>query len=127
MRVSAEGAAVRAPSQAWEHVFELARTKLLPVVAIFGDNTVTSDFGEHHAQGKDVGRLVESTRELLRSKVVTVTFAINTSRSWPLACQAKVGNLQPTLKVNENIGGLEIKVNVSCFVNGFETLQWGLA
>ena len=55
---------------------------------------------------------------------MTVTLAVDTSRSWPLAREAKVCNLQPAFKVNENVGGLEIEVNVSCFVDGFEALQW---
>ena len=53
---------------------------------------------------------------------MTVALPIDTGGSWPLARQAEICNLQTALKVDEDVGGLEIEMDVSCSVDGFEAL-----
>jgi hypothetical protein len=92
------------------------------VVTVLRHDAVTRDLSQHHADGEDIGRLVEATGELFGCKVVAVTFTINTCGSWPLARQAEVRNLEPTLKVDEDVGRLEVEVNVTGIVDELDTL-----
>jgi hypothetical protein len=83
------------------------------VQTILWNDAVTGDLSQHHTQGEDVGGLVKSAAQCLRCKVVAITFAINVLGSRPLAGQTKVGDLEATLEVDEDVGRLQIEVNVS--------------
>lgn len=122
MRVAAKGAAVCAPGQAWKDLVEFAGAELLPVGAILGNDTVASNLSEHHAESEHVGGLVKSTGEGLRCQVVTIALAIDVLRRRPRAGEAKVGNLQATLKVDQDIGGLQVEVNVARAVDEVQAL-----
>jgi hypothetical protein len=54
---------------------------------------------------------------------VAITVAVNVLRRWPLASKAKVGNLETTLKVNQDIGRLQIEVDVARVVDECQALQ----
>jgi hypothetical protein len=83
------------------------------VVTVLRHDAVTRNFSQHHADGEDISGLIEAARELFWCEVVAITLAIDTCRSWPLARQAKICDLETTLKVDENVGGLEVEVDVT--------------
>jgi hypothetical protein len=124
MRIAAQCAAVCAPSQAGKHAVEFARAQLLPVDAVLGNDTIAGDFSEHHAEGEDIGRLVELAAQSLGCEIVAVTFAVDVLRRRPLASEAKVGNLKTTLKVNEDVGRLQVEVDVARVMDECQALQF---
>lgn len=56
---------------------------------------------------------------------MTVALAINVLGCWPLTGKAKVSNLQPPLKVDQDVGRLQVEVDVAGFVDKLETLRHG--
>lgn len=54
---------------------------------------------------------------------MTVTFAIDVLGCWPLASEAEVGNLETSLKVDEDVGRLEVEVDVPRLVDELEALS----
>jgi hypothetical protein len=44
---------------------------------------------------------------------VTITFAVNVLRRWPRASESEISDLEPTLEIDEDVGGLEVEMNVS--------------
>ena len=122
MGIAAQSTAICAPGQAWKHVIELARSKLLPVDTVFWDDAVTGNLGQHHTEGKDVSGLIETSTERFRSQVMAVTFTVNVLGSWPLASQAKIGNLESTLEINENVGRFQVQMDVARFMYELQSL-----
>lgn len=120
--VAAESAALGAPGQAGKNAVGFARAEFLPVKTVLGDDTVASDLSKHHAKSEDIGGLVEAARKSLGREVVAVTLSVNVLRCRPRAGKTKVGDLKTTLKVDEDIGWLEIQVDVAGLVDECETL-----
>jgi hypothetical protein len=92
------------------------------VVTVLRHDAVTCDLSQHHADGEDIGGLIESTGKLFRCKVVAVTFAIDSGGRWPLAGQAEVCDLKSPFKVDEDVGRLEVEVDVPGVVDELDTL-----
>jgi hypothetical protein len=93
------------------------------VQAVLWNDTVTGDLGQHHTQSEDVGRLVESTAECLGRKVVAITFTIDMLGSWPRAGQTKVGDLETTLEIDEDVRRLQVEVDIPRVMDEGEALS----
>jgi hypothetical protein len=51
-----------------------------------------------------------------------VTLTVDALGRWPLASQAKVSDLKTALEVDEDVGGLEVEVDVSRVVDELDAL-----
>jgi hypothetical protein len=123
IRVAAEGAALRTPGQAGENAIHLARPQLLPVDAILRNDTVAGNLCKHHAECEHIGWLVEATRESLGCEVVAVALTIDVLGRGPRAGEAEVGDLEATLEVDEDVGWLEVEMDVARVVDKREALR----
>lgn len=115
--ITAQRAAVGAPSQARQYVLELARSQLCPVGAVLWNDAVASDLGQHHAECEYISGLVEATGKSLWCKIVAIALTIDALWCRPGAGETKVGNFQRTSEVDEDVGRLQIEVDVSRVVD----------
>jgi hypothetical protein len=54
---------------------------------------------------------------------VAIALAVNMLGRGPLACETEVSDLEATLKVDEDVGGLQVKVDVPRVVDEGQTLE----
>ena len=55
---------------------------------------------------------------------MTVALAINVRRGRPLAAQTEVANLEDTLKIDEDVGRLHVKMDEPALMDELETLSF---
>jgi hypothetical protein len=96
---------------------EVAGPESLPGGTVVGKENVAGNLQDDEAKGKDVGGLVVLAAENLGGDVFAVSLAVDALGSRPSCCQAEVTNLEVTIKSDEDIGRLDIKMDKSSLVN----------
>lgn len=96
---------------------QVSGAECLPSRPVVGKEDVACDLEDYEPEGKNVGRLVVLSAQNLPSDVLAVTFPLNALGSWPRSRKAKVAELEITIECDENVRGLDIKVNEASRVN----------
>ncbi len=96
---------------------QVASAECLPSRAVVGKEDVAGNLEDDEAEGEDVGRLVVLSAEDFPGDILAVTLALDALGSWPGGCQAKVANLEITIKSDENVGRFNIQVDKTSLVN----------
>ena len=96
---------------------QVARAECLPSRAVVGKEDVAGNLEDDEAEGEDVGRLVVLSAKDFAGDILAVALALDALGSWPGGCQAKVANLEITIKSDENVGRLNIQVDKTSLVN----------
>ena len=76
------------------------------------------------AKREDIGWFVEATAEGLGCEVVSVSLPVNVLWRGPRASKTKVCDLETTLEVDEDVGRLEVQVDVPRVVDECKTLRY---
>ena len=96
---------------------QVAGAECLPSRPIVGKEHVACDLEDDEPKSKNVGRLVVVSAQNLPGNVLAITFTLDALGSRPGSRQAKVAELEITIECDENVGGLNIKVNEASLVN----------
>jgi hypothetical protein len=96
---------------------QVASPESLPGGAVVGKKHIAGNLEDDEAEGEDVGRLVVLSAQNLGGDILAVAFALDALGGWPGSRQAEVADLEITIKGDENVGGLDIKVDEASLVN----------
>jgi hypothetical protein len=97
---------------------QVACPKSLPGRAVVGKKDVAGNLQDDETEGEDVGRLVKLSAENLGSDILAIAFTFNALGGRPARCEAEIADLEVTIESDKDVGGLDIKVDKACLVNG---------
>jgi hypothetical protein len=96
---------------------QVACSESLPSRAVVGKEHVAGDLEDDETEGENIGRLVVLSAQNLGGDVLAVTFALDALGGWPRSCQTEVANLEVTIKRDEDVGRLNIKMDETSLVD----------
>jgi hypothetical protein len=96
---------------------QVACSESLPSRAVVGKEHIAGDLEDDETEGENIGRLVVLSAQNLGGDVLAVTFALDALGGWPRSCQTEVANLEVTIKRDEDVGRLNIKMDETSLVD----------